>query len=554
MKIPLRRAAPFALAWAILAALWWPTVDHPLGRDQGLFAAVADALLDGGLLYRDAFDLKPPLIYWLCETALWLWHDARAIRLMDLTLLGLTLSFALALFPPRRRWTLAPLLALTFGLSQFSLASHWDMAVPDQHIALPVLIGLCLRRRRTPCPRTRILCGLLAGVAFWFKLTGGIFLLPFLLLDWGDARRHGPRSLGRLALRWSQTLLGFLIALLTVLAFFALRGGLQGLWEAAFLYPAHYAGYQPEQSGDLWILGYNLTHTWRGITIFARHFPLLVWPPLALGALCLIRRRWIEPTIWLALALAFLSVAAQRKFFLNHFGVLSIWLAILTALLFETLARLTHVAWRRRRRIPAVAMAWPVGLTLILSLTVYSNVFPERLRDLKAWWQLDRTDPTSMAQWERRFGTYNLGDYSHRANIEVATFIEETTDPEDRIFIWGFEPAVYFYANRRSPSRFLVSAPLVDPPTGTGWREEFLADLETHPPAVICTLSRDDQWYLHGVHGDSTQLLVESFPEFAQWIEERYTPDVQIEHFAVWRRMDSTNDHSPVGARHAVPN
>ncbi|MBN1475965.1 hypothetical protein JXA47_04355 [Candidatus Sumerlaeota bacterium] len=536
MKIARRLILPIALAWVILASLWWPTIDHPLGRDQGLFAAVADALLDGGVLYRDAFDLKPPLIYWLYETTLVLWHSAWAIRLMDLVLLGLTLGFALALFPRRRQWTLAPLLALTFGLSQFSLASHWDMAVPDQYLALPVLVGLWLRKQHPLSPRMRILCGLLAGVAFWLKLTGGIYLIFFLLLDGRDAWRRGSRSLGRLPLWWGQTILGFLIAVVAVLAHFALHGALRDLWEAAFVYPVHYAGYQAEQSGDLWIAGYNVTHAWRGISIFARHFPLLVWPPLAFGVLCLIRRRWIAPTIWLALALALLSIAVQRKFFLNHFGAVSIWLALLTALLFETLGRLARVGCRRRHRLPSAVIAWPVGLILILSLAVFSSVFPERLRDLRAWWELDRTDPASMAQWERRFGTYNLGDYSHRANMLVADYIADITEPGDRIFIWGFEPAVYFHADRRSPSRFLISAPLVDPPPGTSWREEFMADLEANPPAVICTLSQDDQWYLHGVHGDSTQTLIESFPEFAQWIMANFTPDVQIEHFAVWRR------------------
>jgi 4-amino-4-deoxy-L-arabinose transferase-like glycosyltransferase len=39
------------------------------GRDQGIYAVVADTMLAGGMPYRDAWDSKPPGFFLVCALA-----------------------------------------------------------------------------------------------------------------------------------------------------------------------------------------------------------------------------------------------------------------------------------------------------------------------------------------------------------------------------------------------------------------------------------------------------------------------------------------------------
>ena len=41
-----------------------PSLAYPYGRDQGIFGVVANSILEGGLPYRDVFDIKPPAIFY----------------------------------------------------------------------------------------------------------------------------------------------------------------------------------------------------------------------------------------------------------------------------------------------------------------------------------------------------------------------------------------------------------------------------------------------------------------------------------------------------------
>ena len=49
-------------ALAAVVSLWWP-----YGWDQGAMAWVGDTIVDGGMPYRDAWDVKGPLTYYVVK-------------------------------------------------------------------------------------------------------------------------------------------------------------------------------------------------------------------------------------------------------------------------------------------------------------------------------------------------------------------------------------------------------------------------------------------------------------------------------------------------------
>ena len=80
--------------------------------------------------------------------------------------------------------------------------------------------------------------------------------------------------------------------------------------------------------------------------------------------------------------------------------------------------------------------------------------------------------------------------------VETSEVVRSVTDPDDRIFVWGNEPAIYRQADRRPASRFVYLFPLMTKGYATNamvvreldaWRAE--------PPAVIVDASS----HLHGV-------------------------------------------------------
>jgi len=64
------------------SSLWWP-----MGRDQGILAWVGDTILNGGLPYRDAWDVKGPASHYVYALVGWLFgRNQWGIRLLDLLL------------------------------------------------------------------------------------------------------------------------------------------------------------------------------------------------------------------------------------------------------------------------------------------------------------------------------------------------------------------------------------------------------------------------------------------------------------------------------------
>jgi hypothetical protein len=60
------------------------------------------------------------------------------------------------------------------------------------------------------------------------------------------------------------------------------------------------------------------------------------------------------------------------------------------------------------------------------------------------------------------------------------------TDPGDTVCVWGMDVGIYYYSQRRSASRYTLSAPLrQDSPAARQRRARFIEDLERHRPRII---------------------------------------------------------------------
>ena len=68
-------------------------------------------------------------------------------------------------------------------------------------------------------------------------------------------------------------------------------------------------------------------------------------------------------------------------------------------------------------------------------------------------------------------------------SMEIANYINSHSKPEDGLVLIGSEPQIYFYTNKKCPSRFAYFTALVNNvPEHKEWQREFVRDVEAAKP------------------------------------------------------------------------
>jgi hypothetical protein len=144
-----------------------------------------------------------------------------------------------------------------------------------------------------------------------------------------------------------------------------------------------------------------------------------------------------------------------------------------------------------------------------------------------------------MAPYERRETLdQELGyvaDYNLAADRSVALELRSRTRAGAPIFVWGFEPVVYWLAERPPASRFIY-----DVPQRSSWeraraRFDLLRDLRAHPPAAIVVQRNDVFPVVTGNTLDSRGELP-NFRELKTLVDEGYELTTTIEDFEIYLR------------------
>jgi hypothetical protein len=188
----------FSLAVRLYAA--WRMPDSP---DEGVFAYGGWVwICDGGLLYRDMADDKPPLVYltWGALTKLFGpgMLPTRLAGTLSLLLAGLLLGVLAREMGYRYGAALASLVGTAFLLCP-SLDSPWATTEPFMILAVVGMFLVAFRSRKDPLPFGLVAAGVLGGIGFLYKqialleVTG---LSLWILLWFGRPRARNWRQLG----------------------------------------------------------------------------------------------------------------------------------------------------------------------------------------------------------------------------------------------------------------------------------------------------------------------------------------------------------------------
>lgn len=454
-----------ANAWlfllAFLVLLPYAPYLHPIpNRDSGLFLYAGWRMLHGEVPYRDVWDHKPPLIFFIDALGLALGGGSCwGVWVLEIVSLGGALALCRRLLAP----IIGPVPALAsctlWGASVFLLLHGGNMT---EEYALPLQFTVLLLFAKSEEHKhygwRAFTIGALVGLILLLKqnvIGVGIAVAIYILV---------ARSLER---RWKELLatagLGLLGAAVPIAAaglYFGLSHALDDLWEQAFAFNAAYA----RAGGDSRLVSLTaglqmLSGTGIVAITFAGWFAaaILVSTRSPLAASPIIRLA--IPLLPIEFFLSSLSGQTYAHYYLAWLPVFSILTGFLAFLIQELLRR---DATRRAKRPGRIAIAWALAFAALLALRLPAVYWMDRMRmDFKY------LEKPSAEEW-------------------AVGFIREKTVPGEQVFIWGAEAGILFTAGRTSPTSLVYQYPLFtrgyDP---TPLAEQLLADLKARPPDLI---------------------------------------------------------------------
>lgn len=509
------------IALAVLA-IGFPSLYYPFGRDQGIHAYIAQLAGDGYVIYRDVFNVKPPMttvVHWLAQVLFG--ENMRAIRYMDL-LIVTTTALMLQMLVGRhlRAVWIGGVAAVSYAAFHYS-NNYWFTAQTDGWCNLFLVAAMLLYSRSLDTGayrvRTALLggAGFMIGLAFWLKYTTALGLLIFPVVHWALA---APRR--RILGDGASVAIGFLTCLAAGVAILALRGALPAFLDIQDFMRAYVAHSEP---------------MWRRLAA-----PLLLLPGAkAATALAMLgiyatykaysRGERFPECVALAawIAAGWGSSLLQGKVILYHLLPLLPPLSIASAVGVHALAgRLRLVGWR------ALALA----ATVCAAIIWLSNI-PGLYRDVQP--VIGGGERALRDYWDN--GPFGHDDYQTKDNLALADYLKSQTLPCERVFIWGYEPGVYFLSGRLMVSRFLYNFPMFTAYYRQSYRDEFMANISASPP-VAFVVEHEDRTPHVSVHNHDSAEVLEQFTALKAFLDSKYRLRDRVARFDVYFRRDIEPD------------
>jgi hypothetical protein len=408
--------------------------------DGAVFALIGDVVAHGGMPYRDVWDHKPPGVYLanglmgviLPDIGAW----PRAWLLSWLSTVGAILGLSVLLTRSGQRWpgiVAATLVALPlFAAHLFVLGGGQTESVG---LFLAVLgVGLAVSGERA---RSMVAAGVALGAAVLVSVQFIPAIVAAVVLA-ALARQGRVRGVAALVL-------GSLVVPGFALAWIVANGSLPDMLEQVVAYNRIY---------------FTFNQQYRVSSLVSASGAIVILLPAIVAALARIlalrrggaTRLEVGAVVWLIVGVAL--VVVQGLYFDHYLTALGPPLVILAA---PSLG-IALAATRSTRR-PATAT---VLLIVVLAAPALVGVAVTEGKSAPA---------TTVSA--------------------VADRIRELTAPDDPIFVWGNDAAVYLAADRPLGSRFVYMFPLTTAYGTPAVMARIVEAWETHPPRMIVDATRN---------------------------------------------------------------
>jgi 4-amino-4-deoxy-L-arabinose transferase-like glycosyltransferase len=461
---------------------------EPFERDEGFYAYIGQVILHGDIPYRDAIDIKPPAVFYINAVAISLFgNTSEGIRLFTACYSLFTVVAVFLCASDCRGERAGLLAALVYGIYSSAPYIHGSSSNTEVFLALPLVLSawLFLKWLDSGKQRHLVLSGFCGAAAMLIKpvaLTLVVLVSIFLCLH--RSSRNNFRVLVR---NQACFFAPALVLAVFVIGYFYSHDALED-----FLYwTVQFTGTRYRTAGFpgprfLTVVDYL---SWELL------LPILVATPTAVWLLA--RGRGVKSVfVVMMLPAACIAVCLPGKFFPHYFLLLLPPLAILTGIGLSILMEKVN----RMNLFILFSVAFVFLCTVLHEYPLYFDFTPEEI---------------SMKKYGPVF----------KDSVTIARYLKAGTSPGDYIFQWGFEPELYFLAERRSPVSILSSI-------FVGWSED---------PAEACRKMTD------GIKRKKPKYIIIQ-PRWAKYtgeaeINEILAADYQFErklaYASLFRRKDS---------------
>ena len=208
--------------------------------DANCFFTVGRGIIHGLVPYRDLYEQKGPLLYFLYALAALISEKSFiGAWIAECVMASLFAVFSwktVKLFtePPKFAIALVPLfLGLTYSTRLFNFGGNAEeLCFPLLTIALYLGLKAIVKGDGLPSGKDALFCGLITSALFWIKYTFIGFMAGFCLyILILTIKRKEFKKLWALVWRFAA---GFLILTVPVLVYFLANGALDSLWKAYF--------------------------------------------------------------------------------------------------------------------------------------------------------------------------------------------------------------------------------------------------------------------------------------------------------------------------------
>jgi len=450
-----------ALAVGVFIALRAVSAAVPLERDEGEYAYFAQRILQGDVPYRDMFNQKPPSVFLAYLIPVALGGTSVAAIHLALYIWTAIAGFILYLIACEiSNRTVAACTVLWFAILTIEPTCQALAANTEQWMLAPMTASVwcAVRGVRTRKRWWWFGCGVFAAAAFLFKqvaATNALFIAGYALFAW--YARRSTLSCKSIIGYVAAASAGVLIIAVVPVAYFWANGALSDFLDAVLWHNLHYVA---QTSLDEGLVGLREE--------LARQAPSL-WPAwiLTVVGVCNWRYRAGSTTAFLLcwLSALFLGASIGLRFFPHYFVQLSPALALGAGL---GTAQLCELARRGRP-----GFQW---LALLIPAVVIAPTLVQNFRFFFA------TSSVEKAQLLYPGNPFDLSS-------EIAEYVRENTQDEDRVLIFGSEPQVLFLAQRRSATRYIIFYPLMAPGAEAEERQRdaWKEIVESDPRCIIMT-------------------------------------------------------------------
>lgn len=465
--------ASWAAVLAILLACAWirfRLLATPLERDEGDYAYLAQLLLQGIPPYTEAYDMRMPGIF--AAYALVLAAFGQTGVAVHLGLLLVNSATIVLMFLLGRKLldaTTGIAAAASFGALSLTPTIQGIAANAEHFLILLVLAGILLLLRALDSRRSALLffSGATLGLAFLIK-QHGIFFVAFggAVLVWSEFLQRpfaGRRCLSRSLVFATGAFAPVGLTFLAIL----LLADFEKFWLWTVTVPRDYVTAVPLHLG--------LDRLWERFNLVAAPaLPLWCVAGIGLVAPAWSARARGRGALVLGFALfSFLSMTPGLLFRPHYFLQILPAAALLVGIAVSSIADL--LARTRSTMLIRATQA------LVVLIPIYYLAYGEQAF-------LFRMSPTEASRY-----TYSLNPFPE--SLEIAHYIKRNSTPDDRIVVLGSEPQIYFYAQRRSATPYILMYPLMEyHPLVLEMQQEMIEGIERQEPKYLVFVNTASSW------------------------------------------------------------